>query len=210
MPGGGAGGDREAGEPPQEAARAPRPAARRKGEQEGRDADGQGRGQAEVAREQRVAIAVVPTVRIRNAAKADLRHVELRDALEVAQDLAALGDHARDRGEVAAYQHEVGHALGHLGAAALGDREPGRLQGGDVVDAVAEHRDVAPALAERLPRPRACPRARCVRPPATRPRPRAPRVVAGRRCRRPGPRSAGCRRPLRSPRPLPARRRTEP
>ena len=75
---------------------------------------------------------------------------QLRHPLNVAQHLAALGDHRRHRGEVAADQHDVGDAAGHLHAAALRDREPRGLQRRHVVDAVADHRHVAPAVAQRL------------------------------------------------------------
>ena len=59
-------------------------------------------------------------------------------------------DHRRDRGEVAADEHEVGDAPGHLRARSPGDREPRRLQRRDVVDAVADHRHVAARVAQRL------------------------------------------------------------
>jgi len=39
---------------------------------------------------------------------------------------------------------------GHLRAGARGDRETGRLERGNVVDAVADHRDVAAGVAQRL------------------------------------------------------------
>ena len=79
-----------------------------------------------------------------------LRDEELRHPLDVAKDPAALGDHRRDRREVAVDEHDVGDGLGHLRARALRDREARRLQRRDVVDPVPDHRHVAPVAAERL------------------------------------------------------------
>jgi hypothetical protein len=79
-----------------------------------------------------------------------LRDEELRHALEVSQDTATLGDEGGHDLEVAPHEHEVGDAPRHLDAAPLRDREPGRLEAGHVVDAVADHRNVVPVGAQRL------------------------------------------------------------
>ena len=72
----------------------------------------------------------------------------LGNALQVAEDLASLGDHSGHGAEVAAHEHEVGDALCHLRAAPLGDRQPCLLERGYVVDPVAQHRDIAPLVAQ--------------------------------------------------------------
>ena len=51
--------------------------------------------------------------------------------------------------EVVADEHEVGDRARHLRAGALGDRQARLLQRGDVVDAVADHRDVATGVGQR-------------------------------------------------------------
>ena len=79
-----------------------------------------------------------------------LGHEELRDALDVAQDLAPLGHDPRHDGEVVAHEHEIRHRARHLRARALRDREPRLLERGDVVDAVADHRHVAPGFLQRI------------------------------------------------------------
>ena len=84
----------------------------------------------------------------RNAVNTRLRDEQPRDALDVAQDLAALVDHPRHLAELAADQHEVGDRARHLRPAALRDREPRLLERRHVVDAVAEHADVLAALRE--------------------------------------------------------------
>ena len=127
-PRGGARPGRRSATAAQEVARLPRPRARRERQQEGGDADREARGQAEVARQQRVGGGRRADREDQERREGALAHVELRHALEVAQDLPALGDHAGHRGEVAAHEHEVGHALGHLRAAALRDRQPRRLE----------------------------------------------------------------------------------
>ena len=96
------------------------------------------------------ACGVRPIERTRNECERRLRDEELRDALEVAQHLAALGDERRHAREVAADEHEVGDGARHLRAVALRDREPRRLQRGHVVHAVADHRDVAAVGGERF------------------------------------------------------------
>ena len=122
------------------------------------------RGQAEVAREQRVGGG-------RRADREDQERREGADLLtysfatrwrlrRIWRPSATMRGH---RAEVAAHEHEVGHALGHLRAAALRDRQPRRLERRHVVDAVADHRHVA-APGRAAPRPRAaCPRARSAR-----------------------------------------------
>ena len=95
-----------------------------------------------------------PIERIRNAAKADLvtNSFATRCRLRrICRPSATIGGHGR---EVARDEHEVGDAARHLRAAALRDRQPGRLQRRDVVDAVADHRDVA-ARRRAAPRRRA-------------------------------------------------------
>ena len=89
-------------------------------------------------------------MRIRKAASADLAtnsfatRCRLRSTLRPSRIIAGIG------GEAALDQHEVGDRARHLGAAALGDRQARRLQRRDVVDAVADHADVAPLGLERL------------------------------------------------------------
>ena len=135
-----------------------------------------------------------------------LRDEELRDALEVAQHLAALGDERRHAREVAADEHEVGHGARHLRAGALRDRESRRLERGHVVDAVADHRDVAAVGGERLDdallalRRDAADHRVLVDAAAA----ATPRRAAG-RCRPPA-RRRRCPRPRRRPRPSPAGR----
>ena len=110
------------------------------------------------------------------------------------------------------HEHDVGDAARHLRAAALRDREAGRLQRGHVVDAVADHRDVAAARRAAPRRRGACPRARCGR---SRTRASAAwrsaaGVVRERLARRAAGRRRGCRRPRRSPPPSRAGRRRGP
>ena len=79
-----------------------------------------------------------------------LGHEQLRDALDVAQDLAALGHHPGHDGEVVADEHEVGDRARHLRPRALRDREARLLERGHVVDPVADHRHVAAGVGERV------------------------------------------------------------
>ena len=134
----------------QEAVRAPRPVARREREEEGRDADRERADDREVARQQRVLGRRDPDRDDQERGEDRLRDEELRHPLDVAEDPPALGDHRRDRREVAVDEHDVGDGLRHLRARALRDREARRLQRGHVVDAVADHRHVAAAAAQRL------------------------------------------------------------
>ena len=84
-------------------------------------------------------------------------------------------DHRRHLAELARDQHQVRHRARHLGAAALGDREPRLLQRRHVVDPVAEHRRRT-RRPRSAPAPRApCPRGRSARSPAPPAPPRAAR-----------------------------------
>ena len=69
--------------------------------------------------------------------------------LDVAQDLSPLGDHPGHDREVVADEHQVGDRARHLGPGPLGDGQTGLLEGGHVVDPVADHRDVATGVGER-------------------------------------------------------------
>ncbi len=126
------------------------PAARRQREEEGRDPDRERRGQGQVARQQRVLGRGQSDREDQECGERGLGDEELGHALQVTQHLPALGDHRRDRPEVAAHEHDVGDAARDLGAAALRDGESRGLERGDVVDAVADHRDVAPVRGQRL------------------------------------------------------------
>ena len=92
----------------------------------------------------------IATARPTTATNTDLGHEELRDALDVSQDLAALGDHPRDDPEVVPHEHEVGDRARHLRPRALRDGEARLLERRDVVDAVADHRHVAPGVGQRV------------------------------------------------------------
>ena len=76
-----------------------------------------------------------------------LGHEQPRDALDVAQDLAALVDHRADPANSPLTSTRSATARAICVAAALGDRQPGLLERGHVVDAVAEHADVSPLAA---------------------------------------------------------------
>ena len=126
------------------------PVARREREEEGRDADRERADEREVTRQQRVVDRGDPDRDDHERREHRLGDEELRHPLDVAEDPATLGDHRRDRREVAVDEHDVGDGLRHLRARALRDREARRLQRGHVVDAVADHRHVAPVAAQRL------------------------------------------------------------
>ena len=121
----------------------------------------------EMARKQRVVGRRDPDRDDHEGREHGLRDEELGHALDVPEDPPPLGDHARDRREVAVDEHDVGDGLRHLGARALRDREVRRLQRGHVVDAVTHHRHVAPALGGATRRRDACLPARSVRPPTS-------------------------------------------
>ena len=79
-----------------------------------------------------------------------LRHEELRDPVSVSNDAAPLLDRPRDGGKGTRQQDEVGHPLGHLTAVTHGNPEASLFKGQHVIDAVAGHRNVAPAAGHRL------------------------------------------------------------
>jgi hypothetical protein len=103
-----------------------------------------------MARQQRVGAGAGADREDQERSEGRLGDVQLRHALQVAQRAPAFGDELRHGGEVAGDQHQVGHAARHLRAAALGDRQARALHRGHVVDAIADHRHVAPLLGERL------------------------------------------------------------
>ena len=145
--------EREARELAQEAVRGVRAAARRERQEEAGNADRQRSGERELARKQWVGRGRQPDRQDEEAGERRLRHEQLRDALDVPQDLPALGDHRRHRGEVVLDEHDVRHGARHLGAGALRDREVRRLERRHVVDAVAHHRDVRAGGAKLLDEP---------------------------------------------------------
>ena len=106
-----------------------------------------------MAREHRVFLFGDPDRQDQEGGERRLRDEQLGHPLEVAEHLAALGDHRRHSCEIAANEHDVGDALRHLRAGALRDREPRLLQRGYVVDAVADHRHVVARLGQRLDDP---------------------------------------------------------
>ncbi len=78
-----------------------------------------------------------------------LGHVEAAEAVDVAGDPAALADRLGEAPELVFEQDDVGDAFRHLRARAHRHRHPRLLQGGHVVDAVADHRHVAPGVDQR-------------------------------------------------------------
>ena len=75
---------------------------------------------------------------------------QLEDVLHPVEDALALGDRLRDGSERVLHQHEVGDAARRLRAAAHRDGEVGLLEREHVVHAVADHRDVVAARAQRV------------------------------------------------------------
>ena len=118
------GGHREPADLAQEAVRSPRALARGEREEERRDADRERADDREVTREQRILDGRDPDRDDQERREHRLRDEELRHALDVAEDPAALGDHRRDRREVAVDEHDVGDGLRHLRA-----RSPARSRG---------------------------------------------------------------------------------
>ena len=119
-----------------------------KREEEGRDADGQGRRERELARQEREGAASDADREDEQRGEHGLRDEQLGHALDVAQDLAPLLDREGDRLEALGHEHDVGDALRELAARAECDGDIALLEGGDVVDAVADHPD-APASASQ-------------------------------------------------------------
>ena len=126
------------------------PGARREREQEGGDSDRDGRGDRGLPREQREGPGWDRNSHVDHGDEDGLGDEQPCDSLDVAQDLAPLGDHARHDAEVVANEHEVGDRARHLRARALGDREARLLQRRHVVDPVADHRNVATGAGEGL------------------------------------------------------------
>ena len=118
---------------------------------------------------------------MRNVANADFVTKSFATRCRLRSTLRPSATQRRNAREVAAHEHEVGDAARHLRAAALRDREPRRLERRHVVDAVADHRDVAAAPPSAPRRRASCPPARCGRSPrAPSSRRRSAAVVAGR------------------------------
>ena len=121
-------------------------------EDEGRDPDRQQRRDSELARQEREGEVEDRREEDQEPGVDRLGQVQAAEAVDVARDPPALADRARQHRELVAQQDDVGDALGDLAAGAHRDREVGLLERGDVVDAVADHRRVAAALAERADR----------------------------------------------------------
>ena len=73
-----------------------------------------------------------------------------QDVVHAVDDPLALAEGVGERGERVLHEDEVADAAGGLAAALHGHGDVGLLERDDVVDAVADHRDVAPAVAQGL------------------------------------------------------------
>ena len=146
--GGRARGDGEAGHVAQETRRAEPPAARRNRKEEARNPDRQGSRQCQLSRQQGVGDGGQPDREDQEGGERGLGYEELCHPLQVAQNLASLLDHRGHCSEVAPHQDEIRNAARHLRAGPLRDRQASRLECRDVVDAVADHRHVAPGIAQ--------------------------------------------------------------
>ena len=144
------GGKREARDRAQESLHPPRARARRQRQHEGGDADRDRGGDRELAREEgKVAVGsataspttATNTVLVTNswATRWMLRRIWRPSATIPGHDA-----------EVVADEHEVGDRPRHLRSRALRDREASLLERGHVVDAVADHRHVAPGRRQRV------------------------------------------------------------
>ena len=142
------GGERERGQRVQQPAAIQRPLAGRQREDERRDPDRQQRRHGELPRQEGEGEVEDRRQEDQKAGVDGLRQVQTSEAVDVARDPPALADGARQHRELVAQQDDVGDALRDLAAGAHRDRELGLLEGGDVVDAVTDHRREAPALAE--------------------------------------------------------------
>ena len=150
--------DREGGQRPQQAAAVERPVRGRQGEHEGGDADRQEGRQGQVAGEEGEGEAGHGDEQDQGRRVDRLGQVEAAEAVDVAGDPPALADRLGQPRELVFEQDDVGDALGHLGARAHRHRHPRPLQRRHVVDAVADHRHVAPGVDQRArPAPSSAP-----------------------------------------------------
>lgn len=140
--------DREAERAPEE----PRDVARRVGherEEERGDADGEAVGDGELTRQERE-LEDECAEDDRQERRIDrLVQEQHRNAFDVRDDLAPLGDDIRQVRELPVQQHEPCDGLGGRRSRVHRDPDVGRFDGEGVVDAVAGHRDGVPVALQR-------------------------------------------------------------
>ena len=80
----------------------------------------------------------------------DAHHEDAQDVVHAVDDPLAFTEGERERREGVLHQDEVADASGGLAAALHGHGDVCLLERDDVVDAVTDHRDIAPAVAQGL------------------------------------------------------------
>ena len=143
-----AGRDREAQRAPQEA-RHVAAAIRHEGEEERGDADREAVDHRQLARQERERQQHHAEEHRECGGVGGLREEEHRDALDVRDDLATLGDDAGQLREPAVEQHDARDRLGRGRSRVHRDADVGLLDRQRVVDAVARHRDRVAATLQR-------------------------------------------------------------
>ena len=146
--GGGPGRDGEGQYPPGESGLGPGGAGGER-EEEARHADGEGADDGQVAGVERVGDSGHPDGDGDDRRVHGLGDEEPGDPFDVGDDPAALVQHPRDGGEGPVQQHHPGHRAARLAARSHRDTEICLLEGLDVVDAVAHHRDHVAAGLQR-------------------------------------------------------------